>query len=89
MPLLEPPNQQEAERFAADGMRMAEELGNPARPYCFLVARDSSHVTPMQVHYPFANLWNGYSPFRSIAERQVRKLAELASIVVEEMGLSN
>jgi len=89
LPMLEPRQLKDSERFAGEGMRMAESLGDPARPYCFLVARDSSHVTPLQVHYPFANLWNGYSPFRAIAPRHVQKLAELAGIVVEELGPKN
>lgn len=67
----------ESRELAEQGRRIAEELGTPARPFCFLVARDLSTIDPFQVHYPFHPLWNGSSPFESISEQMIADLEEL------------
>ena len=50
----------------------------------FLVARDLGSVLPMPWHYPVANLWNGYSPFREIESVSIVSLAELSNVVPRE-----
>ena len=50
------------------------------RPYCFLVAVDLSSIEPFEANYPVANLWNGYSPFRKIAEKHISELEVIKSM---------
>ncbi len=70
----------ESRKLAAQGRRIAEKLGTPARPFCFLVARDLSAIDPLRVHYPFHQLWNAYSPFESMRRRQISNLEELRKL---------
>ena len=65
---------------------LAEMLASPARPYCFLAARDLSTIVPFHVHYPFHQLWNGYSPFESITEHVIARLGELQNLRLPEVG---
>lgn len=51
------------------------------RPYCFLVAKDLSFIDPFFPHYPSANLWNAYSPFRDIEPRDINDLQEIENLV--------
>ncbi len=82
-PMLSHELQLESERLAAQCVGLAEEIAQPPRPFCFLVARDLSSIDPFQVHYPFHQLWNAYSPFRAIPERTITSLRELAGISIE------
>lgn len=59
---------------------MAAMMGSPDHPYCYLVARDLSSIDSFQPHYPIANLWNGYSPFRSMPLMEITTLEELQTI---------
>ena len=58
--------------MAAKGCGITQPTYGIARPYCFLLAKDLSSIDPFQANYPYANLWNGYSPFREMAERKTR-----------------
>ena len=82
-PMLSHELQSQSEQFAARGEHIAKETSQRPRPFCFLVARDLSSIDPFEVHFPFHNLWNAYSPFRSIPERTVTTLDQLAGICVE------
>lgn len=75
-----PADQAESRSLADRHSHMAAMMGAPDHPYCFLVARDLSSIDSFQPHYPIANLWNGYSPFRSIPLKEVSNLEELKSI---------
>ena len=44
----------------------------------FLVARDLRFILAFHAHYPFHQLWNGYSPFREIDDTTVEALEQLA-----------
>ena len=79
-PLLTPTKRSQSERFAADYPQLAQQIAQPPRPFCFLVARDLSSIDPFHVHYPFHQLWNAYSPFRAIAERSIDSLDQLADL---------
>ena len=61
-----------------------EEIGqrnNPKHPKrFFLVAKDLSSIEPFQWSYPFANLWNAYSPFRKVDEVIIDNLDELLTL---------
>jgi hypothetical protein len=61
----------ESRSLAEQYVGLAQRLGTPPRPFCFLVARDLSFVEPRPVHYPFHQLWNAYSPFRTMADRSM------------------
>jgi hypothetical protein len=63
-PMLSPELQLESEQLAVRCERLAEEISQPPRPFCFLVARDLSSIDPFEVHYPFHQFWGAYSPFR-------------------------
>ncbi len=41
---------------------------------CIVVNRDLSTIEVRPSHYPFANLWNGYSPWRRIEVIEVDSL---------------
>jgi hypothetical protein len=82
-PILSYEAQSESEQLAAQCEHLAETDSQPARPYCFLVARDLSSIDPYEAHYPFHHMWNAYSPFRSFPKRTIRSLVELAGITVE------
>jgi len=78
-PFLRPKAVAESRQLAKRFKKVAERIGNPARAYCFLVARDLSTIGPFPVHYPIHQLWNAYSPFEAMAERSILSLNELAS----------
>jgi hypothetical protein len=82
-PLLSSELQSESEQLAARCENLEETDSQTPRLFCFLVARDLSSIDPFEVHYPFHHLWNAYSPFRSIPERTITSLQELAGISVE------
>lgn len=80
-PYLPPPAIEESRNVAEQYMSIAELIGgNPIRPFCFLVARDVSSIDPYHVHYPFHQLWNGYSPFEMMPEMIIESLEELRNI---------
>ncbi len=61
---------------------LARMTGKPDLTFCFLVANDLSSIHPHEVHYPFHQLWNAYSPFRDMPERTIRSLDELRDIAL-------
>ena len=65
-----------AERYRG----VAEKIENPARPFCFLVARDLRSIEPFHPHYPFHQLWNGDSPFEPMPETTVASLNEVRDV---------
>ena len=81
-PLLSSKAVEESRRLAAEFKELAEELATPARPFCFLVPRDLSAIDPFHVHYPIHQLWDAYSPFRSMSAMNIDELAELKNIVL-------
>jgi len=81
-PYLSPAAIGESHEFAERGKHIAEQIGNPARPYCFLVARDLSSIDPFHVHYPFHQLWGAYSPFETIPELHIEALEKLEDIAL-------
>ena len=82
-PLLSRELELELEELATECEDLAKSISQPPRPFCFLVARDLSCIDPFEVHYPFHQLWNAYSPFRSLPDRSITSLDELAEILVE------
>lgn len=82
-PMLSRELQLESERLSTKAAWLAATISQPPRPFCFLVARDLCSIDPFEVHYPFHNLWNGYSPFCSLPERTITSLGELAGISIE------
>lgn len=81
-PKLQPAEIEESQKYAEQFIHIAEELGKPARPYCFLVARDLSTIDPFHVHYPFHQLWNAYSPFEVMATVDIQSLEEVRALVL-------
>lgn len=81
-PKLQPATIEESQKFAEQFIQLAEELGKPARPYCFLVGRDLSTIDPFHVHYPFHQLWNAYSPFEEMVTVNIRSLEEVRTLVL-------
>lgn len=79
-PRLQPEQVAESRGLAERFLELASTLGSPARPFCFLVARDLSSIDPFCVHYPFHQMWNAYSPFRAMPEREVVHLEDLTCI---------
>ena len=47
---------------------------------CFLVARDLSFIHAFHAHYPFHQLWNGYSPFRDVPDTAIGSLEGLSAL---------
>jgi hypothetical protein len=82
-PLLSRELELESEELAVECKDLAKTISHPPRPFCFLVARDLSSIDPFEVHYPFHQLWNTYSPFRLLPDRTITALHELAWILVE------
>lgn len=70
----------ESRDLAEDLQNVAEQLGTPARPFCFLVARDLSFIDPFPARYPYHQLWNAYSPFESMPDRMISSLEELQTL---------
>jgi len=79
-PRLEPDARKKSKELTQKGRGIAASLGTPARPFCFLVTRDLDSIRPFWVHYPFANLWNGYSPFREMPDTFITSLDEVRSL---------
>lgn len=79
-PRIEPAAREKSKDLAKKGRGIAASLGTPARPFCFLVTRDLNSIRTFWVHYPFANLWNGYSPFREMPETFITSLDEVRSL---------
>jgi hypothetical protein len=48
---------------------------------CFLADRDLHFIRAFPAHYPFHQLWNGYSPFREIDETTIEALNQLAQLL--------
>jgi len=46
----------------------------------FNVSRDTKVCFPEKPHFPFANLWNGYSPFRKMDIKTINSLDELKEL---------
>jgi hypothetical protein len=82
-PLLSRELELESEELAFECEDLAKTISQPPRSFCFLVARDLSSIDPFEVHYPFHQLWNAHSPFRSLADRTITSLHELAGISIE------
>ncbi len=72
----------ESEQLARRFEGVADEVGSPGRPFCFLVARDLSAIDPFCVHYPVHQLWNAYSPFEAMPKREIATLDELPGIIL-------
>lgn len=81
-PKLQPAEIVESKEFVERFIQIAKELCNPPRPYCFLVAQDLSTTDPFHVHYPFHQLWNGYSPFEVMATVDIQSLEEVGTLVL-------
>ena len=81
-PRLQPDAIAKSKELAERFKQLAEQMGNPSRPFCFLVVRDLSSIDPFHVHYPFHQLWNGYSPFERMPEKVIANLEELRSLVL-------
>jgi ribA/ribD-fused uncharacterized protein len=81
-PFMTPEAIERSKTHAKDGESIAFQIGNPPRPYCFLVAKDLSTIDPFEVHYPFSHMWNGYSPFQGIVEYRINALEELKDFVL-------
>jgi len=79
-PYLSGEQKESSEREVKDFGHIAKEVGDPPRPYCFLVAKDLRSIEPYPVHYPFHHGWNAYSPFRYIGDYVISKLEQLASL---------
>jgi hypothetical protein len=65
--------------YGKRGVGVANDVGKPALPFCFLVAKDLSSIDPHETHYPFSGLWNAYSPFSDVPEFRINSLEELKS----------
>jgi hypothetical protein len=74
----------QSRRLANDGFKIAEQVGKPPRPFCFLVPRDLRTVEPFEVHYPFHQLWGASSPFELMAAQMISHLEELESLRLPE-----
>ncbi len=81
-PSLNPHQVDESRRLAEEFSHVAKALGDPARAFCYLVARDLSSVDPRPPHYPVHQLWNAYSPFKPISETTIAYLGDLRSIAL-------
>ncbi len=79
-PLLEPEDERESRILAEGRENISLLLGGPGRNFCFLVSRDISSIDPFPVFYPSHQLWNGYSPFEAMPEREIRNLEDLAAM---------
>ena len=82
-PLLKPEQVAESRKVAEQYHHAAVD---PARPFCYLVARDLSSIDPFHPHYPFHQLWNAYSPFESMSEITVSTLDALLAVVLPSLA---
>jgi len=78
-PLLVPEARATSLLYGKRGVGVAKDVGKPALPFCFLVAKDLSSIDPHQTHYPFAGQWNAYCPFIEVPEFVINSLEELKS----------
>lgn len=76
--------QLQAQNFGEEGKEIAREDSHSPRSFCFLVTKDLSSIQPFWTHYPFGNLWNGYSPFISLPPQEIQLLEEVLSIVISK-----
>jgi hypothetical protein len=53
----------------------------------FNVSRDSKICFPEAPHFPFANLWDAYSPFKKLDIKTIHSLAELKNLRMIYKGL--
>ena len=84
-PLLDAQRREQSENFAHQSLSISNHIAaDVPRPYCYLVASDLSSIDPFPAHYPFGNLWNGYSPFREVAARRPETLSDLVGIRIED-----
>jgi hypothetical protein len=52
-------------------------------PYIYVVInRSATHITIRSSHFPFANLWNAYSPWRKIKVQNINDIKHLEGIYV-------
>jgi hypothetical protein len=79
-PFLTPEEIKKSKTYAEMGQKIAAKISSPPKPYCFLVAKDLSIINPFEVHYPFSNMWNAYSPFKSLSECYIDTLEELKKL---------
>ena len=79
-PYISDEQKESSEREVLCFGHIAKDVGDPPRPYCFLVTKDLRSIEPHPVHYPFHQLWNAYSPFRFIGGHKISKLEQLASL---------
>ena len=79
-PMLSQAEVSKSRQLVKEFSHVAGFLGNPDQPYCFLVTRDLASIEPFPSHHPVHNLWNGYSPFKSMPRKVVENLAELRDI---------
>ncbi len=52
----------------------------------FNVSRDLIICFPEQPHFPFANMWDAYSPFRKIDHKTISSLNELRDLIMTYQG---
>jgi hypothetical protein len=79
-PRLTEAQRERAERNARRGWGFASSIGDPPRPYCFLVADDLSSVDPHYSRYPCHQFWAAYSPFGEFADRWIETLEDLRTL---------
>lgn len=69
-PRLSPQQRQELQDMCA------RNVGQSSNVFA-LIAQGLSSIQPMEPHYPYANLWNAYSPFRAIRPLEIHDLEAL------------
>ena len=84
-PLLTLSQVEKSNHLAIRFRKVAKDMGNPNHQYCFLVACDLSSIEPFEPHYPIHQLWNGYSPFRSIPEHRFDDIASIKNIAIKKL----
>lgn len=62
---------------AASADWYARMIGDPPRPYCYLVAEDLSVILPQNCRFPVHQLWNAYSPFGEFEAFDFSRLEEI------------
>ena len=85
-PYLSDEEEERSRLYARQFLHIAERIAKPPRPCCFLVAEDLSTVDPHPVHYPFHQLWNAYSPFRSLEPQEIHSLNQLPTVNYSSSG---
>ena len=83
LPFL-PPDVAKQSRAVAQEHSIASALGEPPRPYCYLVAVDLSVFVPFKASYPFSHMWNAYCPFGEFAPSVLNSLDELRQFTAPE-----